>query len=445
MIMNLSPEISALLMFIGLMVGLYFGQPVAFVMGGVAAIMSIIGWGPAGLYLFMNRSFDTITNNIMIAIPLFILMASFLEKSGIADELFESMMHVFGSLNGGIALAVVVLSVIFAATTGVMGATVVSMSVMSIPIMMKRGYDKRLATGCVAAGGSLGILIPPSIMLVMMADQSGISVGRLFAGAFIPGLMLGALFFVYVMVVTAIDPNKGRALSVEERKAFSKPVLIKKLLKSLVPPLLLILAVLGSIWMGIATPTEAAGVGALMALILMIVYKRFTWEAFLEAIYSTFKSNCMVMATMIGASLFTGVFLGMGGGDVVTDIIMSFSGFGKWGIYFIMMLIVFILGFMIDWIGIIYMTFPIFLPIAAQLGFDPLWFVVMIAVNLQMSFLTPPFGYALFYLKGTVPPSIKLKDIYIGVVPFVILQIIGLVVVTVFPQLATYLPSLFFK
>ncbi|MGI6485304.1 MAG: TRAP transporter large permease [Tepidanaerobacteraceae bacterium] len=441
---NLSPELSAILMIIGMMVGLYFGQPVAFVMGGVATIMSILGWGPAGLYLFMNRSFDTITNNIMIAIPLFILMASFLEKSGMADELFEAMMHVFGSLNGGIALAVVVLSVIFAATTGIMGATVVSMSVMAIPMMMKREYDKCLATGCVAAGGSLGILIPPSIMLVMMADQSGISVGRLFAGAFLPGALLGVLFFVYVLIVTAIDPSKGKALTEEERKAIPRPVLIKKLLKSLVPPLLLILAVLGSIWMGVATPTEAAGVGALIALLLMIAYKRFTWKALLEALYSTFKSNCMVLATMIGATLFTGVFLGLGGGDVVTNLVMSFAGLGRWGIFFIMMLIVFLLGFMVDWIGIIYMTFPIFLPIAESLGFDLLWFVIMMAVNLQMSFLTPPFGYALFYLKGTVPPSINLGHIYRGAVPFVALQMLGLVILCFAPIIVMYIPNLLF-
>lgn len=439
---DISPELVTLLMFLGLMIGLFLGHPVAFVLGGVAAIIGVLGWGPEGLYLFMGRSFDSITNQILIAIPLFVLMAVFLDRSGIAEGLFKSMMYLFGRMNGGVALAVTILSVIFAATTGVIGASVVSMSLMSIPIMMKRQYDKHLATGVVAAGGTLGILIPPSIMLVMMADQSGISVGKLFAGAFLPGTVLGLLYFIYVLVVTMIDPKKGPALTSEERAAVSSGQMVRMLLVSLIPPLILIIGVLGSIWLGVATPTEASGMGAFLALILMIVYGKFNWQTLKDCLRAALRTNAMVMGTIVGATLFTGVFLGLGGGDVVTNLVMSFESLGKWGIFFIMMFIVFGLGFLIDWIGIVYITFPIFLPIAAQVGFDPIWFIMMMAVNLQMSFLTPPFGYALFYLKGTVPPNISLQDIYRGIIPFVLIQLIGLIVCAAFPQLTTFLPSL---
>jgi tripartite ATP-independent transporter DctM subunit len=442
---DISPEMVALVMFGCLIIGVILGHPVAFVMGGTAVMMAILGWGPKGSYLMMGRMFDTVTNNVLIAIPLFVLMASFLDKSGIAEDLFTAMMYLFGNFNGGLGLAVVILSVVFAATTGVLGATVVSMSLISMPIMLKRGYDKSLASGVVAAGGCLGILIPPSIMLVMMADQSGISVGRLFAGGVGPGVMLGGLYFVYIIIIAYRNKDKAPCLSQAERDSVTTAQVIKMLVVSLVPPMILIIGVLGSIWFGVATPTEAAGVGAFMAFLLMLVYRRFTWDSFKNCVYSASRTNAMVMATLLGATVFTGVFLGLGGGRVVTDMVLSFSTFGKWGVFSIMMLIVFFLGFFIDWIGIILITFPIFLPIAAGFGFDPVWFIIAMAVNLQMSFLTPPFGYALFYLKGTVPEGVSLRHIYKGVFPFIIIQVAGLILITIFPQIATFLPSLFLK
>lgn len=443
---DIAPEIIVPLMFVGILVGFFLlGHPIAFVLVGLGIIFGIIGWGPEVLYLFIGRTFDVMKNHLLIAVALFILMACFLEKGGIAEGLFRGMMYLFGPINGSITLAVVVLCVIMAACTGIMGATVVSMSLMAIPVMMKHGYDKHLATGTVAAAGTLGIIIPPSIMLVLMADQSGISVGRLFAGGIGPGVVLGGLYFTYVLARTHFNPKLGPALSAEERAAIPVRERLRLVSVNMVPPLALIFGVLGSIWLGVATPTEASGVGALIALMLMIVYRQFTWRKLADSVWTATRTHCMVMAIILGASIFTAVFIGLGGGQVVTDLVMSVDFLGKWAVFGVMMIIVFILGFLVDWIGIVYITFPIFLPIAAHLGFDTLWFVIMMAVNLQMSFLTPPVGYALFYLKGTVPKGITLNDIYRGIIPFVALQLIGLSVTVFFPPLATWLPGFIAK
>ncbi len=443
---DLAPEIIVALMFIGILVGfLLMGHSIAFVLAGLAVIFALIGWGPEAWYLLMGRTFDIMQNNLLIAVALFILMATFLERGGIAEGLFRGMLYLFGPVHGGIALAVVVLSVILAACTGIMGATVVSMSLLAIPVMIKHGYDKHLATGTVAAAGTLGIIIPPSIMLVLMADQSGISVGRLFAGGIGPGVVLGILYFIYILVRTNRNPKLGPALSAEERAAVPVRQRVRLVAVNMVPPLVLIFGVLGSIWLGVATPTEASGVGAFLALVLMIAYGKFTWRKLADSVWTATRTNCMVIAIIVGASVFTAVFLGLGGGGVVTNAVLAVGFLGKWAVFMIMMLIVFILGFLIDWIGIIYITFPIFLPIADSLGFDTLWFVMILAINLQASFLTPPVGYALFYLKGTVPKGIELLDIYRGIVPFVALQLLGLLITVIFPPLATWLPSFIAK
>ena len=439
---EMHPVLVTFLMFGGIVVGLALGHPIAFILGGVATILGFLGWGPDALYIFTGRAFDAATNHILIAIVNFILMATFLGKSGISERIFRSMMYIFGPMNGAIALASIVWCALEAACTGVIGASVVSMTILAMPVMLKYNYDKQLSCGSIAAGGSLSILIPPSIMLVMMADQSGISVGKLFAGAVVPGIILSVFFFIYIVVVTNLNPRKGPALPLEERVALSIAQKTKYILVNLVPAGILIIGVLGSIWSGVATPTEASGVGAFIAFIFMILYGGFSRKAFLECMWSAARTNCMVMTVIIGASIFTSVFLGLGGGDVVTDTIYKFSFLGRWGMCGIMMFIVFIMGFLIDWIAIVYITFPIFLPIAAKLGFDPIWFIIMIAVNLQVSFLTPPFGYALFYMKTTVPPEVKLIDIYKAIVPFVILQLVGLGILWVYPRFATYLPSI---
>jgi len=438
---DISPELLTILMFAGLLIGLFMGHPLAFVLGGLAIIFGFIGWGPSIYGMFINRIWGTMDNYVLLAIPLFIFMAQLLDRSGVADDLFEALRYLLGVLRGGLGLSVIVVSTIFAACTGIVGASIVTMGLLALPMMLKYGYDKKLCCGTICAGGTLGILIPPSIMLVIMASQATLSVGKLFAGAVIPGIILSSLYVGYIGIKSFIKPELGPPMSREEYDAVTKSKIFFMVSKSLVPPMLLILGVLGSIFFGIATPTEAAGVGAFLALVMVIVYRKFTWQGLYEAVVQTAKTNTMVIIVLVGATCFTGVFLGIGGEEVVTNFVLGL-GMGKWGTFVVMMAIVFFLGMFIDWIGIVLICFPVFLPIAKQLGFDPIWFVVMMAVNLQASFLTPPFGYALFYLKGIAPNEVVLSDIYSGIVPFLILMIAGLIVCASIPQLILWLPGL---
>ena len=442
--LDVSPEMLTLLMFGGLLFGLFLGHPLAFVLGGLAVVFGYIGWGPGAFGMFMNRTWDVMDNYILIAIPLFILMAQILDQSGVAEKLFEAMRYVFGPVRGGIAIAVVVVSTLFGACTGIIGASVVTMGLLSLPVMLKYGYDKRMSCGCICAGGALGILIPPSIMLIVMGNSANVSVGKLFAGAVIPGLILSALYIVFIVFKCYVHPEAGPPLSPEERAAVSRAQIAGMVMKSLVPPMILILGVLGSIFTGVATPTEASGVGALLAFLMTVVYGRFTLKGLHSAVMQTARTTSMVLIILVGATCFTGVFLGVGGGDVVQEFIVSI-GLGKWGTFIVMMIICFILGMFIDWIGIVMITFPLFLPIADQLGFDRVWFVVTVAVMLQDSFLTPPFGYALFYLKGVAPPEVTTADIYWGAFPFWRLMELGLIIVVIWPQSITWLPSILVK
>ncbi|MEE9935925.1 MAG: TRAP transporter large permease subunit [Deltaproteobacteria bacterium] len=437
---DMSPELITILMFAGLLIGLFMGHPLAFVLGGLAVIFGLIGWGPSMFYMFMNRIWGTMDNYVLLAIPLFVFMAQLLDQSGVADDLFKALRYVLGQVRGGILLSVIVVSTIFAACTGIIGASVVTMGLLAVPMMRKYGYDKQMSYGSICAGGTLGILIPPSIMLVVMASEATLSVGKLFAAAVLPGLLLALLYLLYVGIRCFFKPELGPPISVEERAGVTTAQIAMMVLKSLVPPMILILGVLGSLFFGIATPTEASGVGAFLAFVMVLAYRKFTWRGLYRAVIQTAKINTMVIIILCGATCFTGVFLGVGGGDVVTDFVMGL-GLGKWGTFWVMMAIVFILGMFIDWIGIVLICFPIFLPIAKQLGFDTLWFVVMIAVNLQSSFLTPPFGYALFYIKGIDPDRIDIKDVYRGIVPFVALMLIGLIICALLPQIIMWLPE----
>ena len=425
----------------GLMVvGLVLGQELAFVLGGAGVLIGAIAMGDSGITIAMTKIYDQMQSYSMVAIPMFVLMANFLTHSKVADGLFESVRYLFGPVKGGLGLAVILVSTVFAATTGIVGASVVTMGMLSLPILLRSGYKPSLACGMVCAGGSLGILIPPSIMLVSMGSYAEVSVGKIFFAAIIPGLSLSLGYIIYIMIVTRIHPDWGPAMSEAELAEMPLKKRITGSLVNLIPPLILIFAVLGSIFGGIATPTEAAGVGALFALILAICYKQFSLKMLYESLIDTAKTTAMVFIILFSAAAFTGVFMSLDGDQIISNWVLG-MGIGKWGAFAIMMVIVFILGMFIDWLGIVMIVFPIFLPIMDQFGFDRLWLVAITAVLLQTCFMTPPFGFALFYVKGILPDTVKIQEVYKGVIPFILIIIVVTVLCAVFPQLVTWLPT----
>jgi tripartite ATP-independent transporter DctM subunit len=445
----MSVEFMTVAMFVTLILAITLGHELAFTLAAVATLFGLIDNGfniPSLFFMFANNAWGLFNNYTLVAIPLFIFMAQLLDQSKVAEALFEALYIVLGSVRGGLGLAVVVVCTVFAATTGIIGASVVAMGLLAAPALVGKGYQKELTSGIICASGTLGILIPPSIMMVVFGGLTGMketSVGNLFAGAIIPGLILSGLYFAYISVRCTINPKLGPPISKEEASKWSAKQKWLMTLKSLVPPLGLILMVMGTILAGIATPTEAAGLGALGAFILALFNRAVNWKMIVKASRATMKTTAMVMTLFIGGMFFSTVFLSMGGGDVVADLFIG-SGLNRWLSLAIMMGIVFMMGMFIDWAAILLVTVPIFLPIAMELGFDPLWFAILMCVNLQTSFLTPPFGYALFYFAGVAPPGYTMMHVYRGIIPFVILQVIGLIVIGSFPQLATYLPDLFF-
>lgn len=436
----MSPELTAVLMFSGVLVGIIFlGFPVAFVMGGLALIFGLIGFGDTIFPMFVVRILGTMKEYVLLAVPLFVLMGAMMERSGIADRLFRAMYIWLGGLRGGLAIAIIIIGTVFAAATGVIGAAVVTMGLLALPPMLQRGYDKGLATGAVCAGGTLGILIPPSLMLVLMAPLAGLSLGKLYMAAFFPGFLLSGLYIAYIAIRCGFRPHLGPPMPKEER-AMPTGRKLWLLLTAVIPPIGLVFAALGTIFLGIASVTEAAAMAAFLSLLLPFMYRTFSYKVVRDAVYMTLKTTSMVLLVVVGAGFFSAVFLGLGGADVARDLILGLS-LGKWGVIAVMMFIIFILGALIDWIGILYITIPIFMPIAKALGLDPIWFATLIAVNLQMSFLTPPFAFAIFYLKGIAPPEVRTSDIIRGVVPYIGLQAIGLLLVILFPQIALWLPG----
>lgn len=426
----------------GLMIlGLVLGQELAFVLGGAGVVIGFLAWGDSGLTIAMTKVYDQMQSYSMVAIPMFVLMANFLTHSKVADGLFLSIRYLLGPVKGGLGLAVILVSTVFAATTGIVGASVVTMGMLSIPVLLKCGYKPSLACGMVCAGGSLGILIPPSIMLVSMGSYAEVSVGKIFFAAILPGLLLSLCYCIYVFIICQIHPDYGPAMSPEELAAMPLKERITGSLVNLIPPLILIFGVLGSIFGGIATPTEAAGVGALFSLILAIFYKQFSWEMLYDSIIDTAKTTAMVFMILFGAAAFTGIFMSLDGDQIIANWVMN-MGIGKWGAFAIMMVIVFIMGMFIDWLGIVMIVFPIFLPIMDLFGFDRLWIVAVTAVMLQTCFMTPPFGFALFYVKGILPPEIKITEVYKGVIPFILIIIAVVVLVTVFPGVVHWLPDM---
>lgn len=430
-------EIWALVMLATAVVLLMIGYPVAFTLGAVALLFGGISLGLDFFNLLPLRIWGVMTNFTLIAVPLFVFMGVVLEKSGIAEELLETMARLFGRVRGGMGVSIVLVGALLAATTGVVGATVVTMAVIALPVMLRHGYKPELATGTIAASGTLGQIIPPSIILVLLGDVMGVPVGRLFMAAVTPGLVLIALFILYVLIRAKFRPLEAPALPINEDACALWP----QIFKGLIPPLLLVFAVLGSIFFGIASPTESAAVGALGALLLAAMHKRLNLANLREAMRSTTRMTSMVFMILIGATAFGLVFRGMGGDVLVREIMTGLPG-GEWGFLLVSMSVIFVLGFFLDFIEISFIVVPILAPIAAFMGVDMLWFAVLIAMNLQTSFLTPPFGFSLFYLKAAAPPEIRMPQIYRGILPFVIIQLIALLMVALFPQLTLWLPDM---
>jgi tripartite ATP-independent transporter DctM subunit len=442
---EMSPELITILMFGGVLVGIFLGYPLGIVLGGVSMIIGFLSIGEPIFNLFRMRLLTFVTDYVLLAVPMFIFMGVIVEKSGAAEKLYGGLYSWFGGLRGGLAIATILMGVLLAACVGVIAASVITMALIALPSMIKRKYSKELACGTVCAAGSLGILIPPSVMLVLYGPMSGISVGKLLIGAIVPGLILAGLYVIYTVIRCWLSPKMAPPIPIEERAIpLSKKINI--LVTGILPPLFLITAVLGSIFFGIAAPTEAASVGCLAAVLLGVVYRNFNWQTLKEATLQTMKVTCMAFFIAFGATMFTGAFLKLGGGDVVTNLLLSAPG-GRWGVFTLIMFIIFILGMFIDWIGILFITVPLITPIGNTLGFDPLWFAMMVCVNLQLSFLTPPFAYSIFYLKGIAKPEWEIDTSHIirGVIPFILLIIVGLGLLVLFPQLILWLPRLMVK
>ena len=435
----MSPEqLAAVIMLAILLIMVIGGVHLAFALLFLAVIFSLIYVGPPIFPMAMLKIFGVMQSEILIAVPLFVFMGTILEKSGVAEGVYQSLYELFGPIRGGLAFATVATCTIFASCTGVIAATVTTMTLLAVPAMLKRKYDKGLATGVVCAGGSLGILIPPSVMLVMYGPMANLSVAKLFAAALFPGFVLSFLFLAYIAVRAWLQPKSAPAISAEERTAVGGK-LLKRTVLHMLPPLFLIIAVLGSIIGGVASPTEASGVGAFCAMLIAAAYRRLNLQNVKEAAHTTLIVTTMVFFIIIGAQIFNAVFLYLGGGVLIRNMLIAIP-LGKWFILAVMMFILFIMGFFISWQGLLYVIVPIFLPVAIALGFDPLWFALLVCLNLQMSFLTPPFAYAIFFVKGASPPEITTWDIYRGVVPFVALQAFGMFICIVFPEIILWLP-----
>ena len=432
-------------MFLALTILLMVGFPVTFTLMGTALAFGLFAFGFDFFNLLPLRIWGIMTNVTLIAVPLFVFMGVMLERSGLAEELLDTMGLAFGRLRGGLAISVVVVGALLGASTGIVGATVVTMGLLAVPTMLKRGYQKELATGTVSAAGTLGQIIPPSIVLVLIGDIVGVPVGELFIGAVFPSMVLVGLYIIYIGTISSLKPSWAPQIEEEEWAQLTPSVLFKKFSRALFPPLFLILAVLGSIFAGIASPTEAAGVGAVGATLLTIINKRFSLDVLRQVMRSTMVLTCMVFIILVGAAAFGLVFRGMGGDELVRGFLGNIAAnYGQWVVLAMVMGLIFVIGFFLDFIEITFIHVPVLAPIMIDFGFDPAWFCILIAVNLQTSFMTPPFGFSLFYLKAVTPPEISTGDIYRGIVPFVLVQLVGLLIVLFFPILVTWLPSVVF-
>jgi len=435
------PEaIMPILLFVSLFGLLLLGFPVSFTLGGVSLFFGVITFGLDFFNLLPMRIWGTMTNYVLIAVPLFVYMGVMLEKSGIAERLLETMALLFGRLRGGLAISVVVVGALLAASTGIVGATVVTMGLLSLPTMLKRGYSKQLATGTISASGTLGQIIPPSIVLVLLGSILNVSIGDMFVSAVIPGVGLVLLYILWIIGIAIFRPDSAPAMPKAELDRFKDENMLKTVFVAFVIPFLLVLAVLGSIFAGIASPTEAAAIGAFGATILTIAQKRFSLETLKSVMQETTHLTSMVFIILVGASAFGLVFRGMHGDRLLSELIMN-ADLSPYMFLALVMLAVFIAGFFIDFIEIIFIIVPVVAPIFHQMGVDMLWIGILLAMNLQTSFLTPPFGFSLFYLKGVAPPEVTTGDVYRGIIPYIVIQVIALIAIILFPELVTWLPK----
>jgi tripartite ATP-independent transporter DctM subunit len=436
----MSIEITTLLFFLTLVFFLVLGLPLAFVLGGVSVLFLYFTWGADAFYMVASQMWGTMESFTLVAIPLFVFMAMLLERTGVARDLYR-MMHLWcGGMRGGLAIGTLGICAVFGAMVGISGAAVVAMGTIALPAMLERGYDKRMVLGCINTGGGWGILIPPSIMMILYAMISGQSVGKMFAAGVLPGLLLVALTVTYVLVRSYLQPHLAPALPKEERGSWGEKF---RAVRAVLLPIGIVVMVLGSIIGGLTTPTEAAAMGVFGALISAAVYRKLNWPVLQEAAIRTFKLTGMIAWILFAAHAFSSAYQGMGAQSLIEGLMMDLPG-GRWAIVIFMMAIVFVMGMLLDPVGIMLITLPVFLPIIASLGFDPIWFGVLFVINMEIGYMTPPFGFNLFYLKGIVPPGITMKDIYWSVIPFVIVNIIGMGIIMIFPQIATYLPNSLF-
>jgi len=438
---ELSPVVLTLVLFGCMFFLLMTGLPLTFVIGGIGVLAVAFLWGPEALYNVAARAFAPTQSFVLLAIPLFILMAAILQRSGIADALYNTIHKWLGGLNGGLAAGTVAIAAMFAAMSGVAAAATVSLGLIALPAMLKRKYDKVMVTGAIQAGGALGILIPPSVEMIVFALFARLSVGKMFMGGVLPGLLLASFFIIYVLLRCYLRPSLGPALPPEERATWKEKFIS---LRQVVLPLMVIGGVLGSIYMGIATPTESAAVGIVGALISSAIYGTFNLSMLKDAAHTTLKVSTMIMWILFGSYAFSSTYIALGASEVVEQALALMPG-GRWGILIGMQLSFFALGCILDSFGIIMITAPLYLPIIKGLGFDPVWFGILYVMNIEMAFLTPPYGICLFYMKAVVPKEISMLDIYRSIIPFVGLQALGLILVMIFPQIAMWLPNTMLK
>jgi tripartite ATP-independent transporter DctM subunit len=434
------PQTLALLMLLAFFVMLLIGVPVATTLASVGFVFGYLGFGDSLFNLLPARFYGIVTGYQWLAIPLFVFMGVTLEKSKLADDLLDVMGHIAGGLRGGMGVGIILFGILMGATTGIVGATVITLGLLTLPTLIRRGYDKSVACGVICASGTLGQIIPPSLILILLSDIMQLSVGTLFAAAVGPGLLLSGVYIVYILVRAWISPELMPPIPLAERNSVSRRQLWIRFWKVVVPPIMLVVSVLGSIVGGIAAPTEAASMGAVGAVLITVVSRRFSWPTLKAVALETSKITAIMMFILMAAQVFALAFRGLHGEDLITRMFEWLPGGVNSDIWF-MMLLIFVLGFFIEWIEISYIAVPLFMPVLLAQGVDPVWLAMLVTLNLQSSFLTPPFGWALFYLKGTAPPEVTIRDIYKGVVPFLAMQGVALVLLFLFPQIALWLPK----